>query len=133
MVSAPGGECRSEIIASHRTAALAFDPQEPRREGAQRLVQRFLAGRQRIGAVAAPGALRWLLEARHVLFSSFGGGTAARSSAAMRSRLASLRAFAQYHSRIKLEVETFPGSRSMRSNSSWGIWASFCHSTTDAC
>ena len=40
-------------------AAVAFDPQEPRRKGPKRLVQRLVCGRQGLGAVGPPVALGW--------------------------------------------------------------------------
>jgi len=46
-------------------AAVALDAQEPGREGPEWLVQRFLGGRQRLGAVAAPVALRRRGETTH--------------------------------------------------------------------
>jgi hypothetical protein len=39
-------------------AAVAFDPQEPRREGGERLVERLGGAGRRVGAVAAPVARR---------------------------------------------------------------------------
>jgi hypothetical protein len=68
-------------------AAVADDPQEPRREGPERFVQRLLAGGQRLVAVAAPVPHGHAsvghgdgLEAAGKLVVSIGNGEACRMS-----------------------------------------------------